>query len=101
MTNSAATTSSPSPTRKRLRPTRRERRSGLSLGDPACAGVGIGNSAAGIHLTHDHGGLGTLAYGKTASAGTLTCDSETTGMTCTDSSTGHFFRVSWESYQLG
>jgi hypothetical protein len=46
-------------------------------------------------------GLGTLAYGKTASAGTLTCDSETTGMTCTDSSTGHFFRVSWESYQLG
>jgi hypothetical protein len=45
--------------------------------------------------------LDTLAYGKTASAGTITCDSEPTGMTCTDSSTGHFFRVSWESYQLG
>jgi hypothetical protein len=45
-------------------------------------------------------GLGTLAHGLTASAGTITCDSEPVGMTCTDSSTGHFFRVSWESYQL-
>jgi len=26
---------------------------------------------------------------------------EPTGMTCTDSGTGHFFRVSRESYQLG
>jgi hypothetical protein len=46
-------------------------------------------------------GLGTLAYGKTASAGTITCASEPAGMTCTDSSTGHFFRVSRESDQLG
>ena len=46
-------------------------------------------------------GLGTLAYGTTASAGTLTCDSELAGMTCTDSSTGHFFRVSPESEELG
>lgn len=46
-------------------------------------------------------GLATLAYGKTASAGTITCDSEPTGITCTDASTGHFFRVSQESYQLG
>ena len=46
-------------------------------------------------------GLGTLAYGRTASAGTITCDSETSGVTCTDSSTGHFFRVSRGSYQLG
>lgn len=46
-------------------------------------------------------GLGTLAYGKTASAGTITCDSEPASMTCTDSSTSHFFRMSQESYQLG
>jgi hypothetical protein len=46
-------------------------------------------------------GLGTLAYGETASAGTIACDSEPSGMTCTDSSTGHFFRVSAESYQFG
>jgi len=31
----------------------------------------------------------------------MTCDSEPSGMTCTDSSTGHFFRISRESYQLG
>jgi hypothetical protein len=35
------------------------------------------------------------------SVGVITCDSEPAGMTCTDSSTGHFFRVSRESYQLG
>jgi hypothetical protein len=45
--------------------------------------------------------LDTLAYGQTRSAGTLTCDSEAAGVTCTDSSTGHFFRASHESYQLG
>jgi hypothetical protein len=43
----------------------------------------------------------TLGYGQTQSAGTITCDSEPTGMTCTDSSTGHFFRMSRDSYQLG
>jgi hypothetical protein len=43
----------------------------------------------------------TLAYGHTRSAGTLTCDSEPGGMTCTDSRSGHFFRVSRDSYQVG
>ncbi len=43
----------------------------------------------------------TLDYGHTHSFGTITCDSEPAGLTCTDSSTGHFFRVSRESYQLG
>jgi hypothetical protein len=43
----------------------------------------------------------SLAYGQTRSIGTITCDSETSGVTCTDSSTGHFFRVSRDSYQLG
>jgi hypothetical protein len=56
---------------------------------------------------HCHGdtlrvaGEPTLEYGQTMSAGTLTCDSEPTGMTCTDSSTGHYFRVSRDSYELG
>lgn len=45
--------------------------------------------------------LDTLAYGEKRSAGTLTCDSETSGVACTDSSTGHFFRVSHESYDVG
>jgi hypothetical protein len=42
----------------------------------------------------------TLDYGQSISAGTITCDSEPTGMTCTDSS-GHYFRVSKDSYNLG
>jgi hypothetical protein len=43
----------------------------------------------------------TLNYGQKHSLGTITCDSEPSGVTCTDSSTGHFFRLSRESYQLG
>jgi hypothetical protein len=43
----------------------------------------------------------TLGYGQTRSLGTITCGSEPGGMTCTDASTGHFFRVSRESYRLG
>jgi hypothetical protein len=46
-------------------------------------------------------GLPTLGYGQTRSVGPLTCDSETASMTCTDNSTGHFFRVAPGSYQLG
>jgi hypothetical protein len=45
--------------------------------------------------------LPTLDYGQTRTLDTITCTSETSGMTCTDSSTGHFFRVSRDSYQLG
>jgi hypothetical protein len=43
----------------------------------------------------------TLDYGQTRSLDSIGCDSEPPGVTCTDSSTGHFFRVSRESYQLG
>jgi len=43
----------------------------------------------------------TLGYGQSRSFGTITCDSEYTGMTCTDSNTGHYFRVSRDAYELG
>jgi hypothetical protein len=43
----------------------------------------------------------TLDFGQTRSVGTITCDSEASGMTCTDTSTGHFFRISNDSYDLG
>ncbi|OBA76304.1 hypothetical protein A5641_22395 [Mycobacterium sp. 1554424.7] len=43
----------------------------------------------------------TLGFGQTRSLGTITCSSEPAGVTCTDAGTGHFFRVSRESYQLG
>lgn len=42
-----------------------------------------------------------LEYGQTKSIGTITCDSETTGLTCTDSSTGRFFSMSREANVLG
>lgn len=45
--------------------------------------------------------LPTLDVGQTQSVGTITCDSELSGMTCTDSSTGHFIRASRDSYDLG
>jgi hypothetical protein len=43
----------------------------------------------------------TLNYGQTISAGSISCESQPTGMKCTDSGTGHFFRVSRDSYNLG
>jgi hypothetical protein len=42
-----------------------------------------------------------LDYGQTRSVGTITCDVEPSGVTCTDSGTGHFMRLSRDSYQLG
>ncbi|HME14994.1 MAG TPA: hypothetical protein VKG83_06040 [Mycobacterium sp.] len=42
-----------------------------------------------------------MDYGQARSAGTITCSSEQSAMKCTDVSTGHFFRVSQESYELG
>ena len=50
---------------------------------------------------------GTLAasdpvnYDQPLSAGAIACSSEQAAVKCTDVSTGHFFRVSRESYELG
>ena len=50
---------------------------------------------------------GTLAasdpvnYDQPVSAGVIACKSEQAAVKCTDVSTGHFFRVSKESYELG
>jgi hypothetical protein len=38
---------------------------------------------------------------QAGSAGAIACRSEQSAMKCTDTSTGHFFRVSPESYELG
>jgi hypothetical protein len=43
----------------------------------------------------------TLDYGQTYSRGAITCGSEPSSVTCTDTVTGHFFRISRESYELG
>ncbi|MGB6205885.1 hypothetical protein [Mycobacterium sp.] len=50
---------------------------------------------------------GTLAapdatdYSQAWSGGSITCSTEQSAVKCTDVSTGHFFRVSLESYELG
>ena len=67
----------------------------LSTGRAPCVGHWTGQILLPGHP------LPTLDYGQTHTVGTITCDSEPSGVTCTDSSTGHFFRVSRESYQLG
>ena len=43
----------------------------------------------------------TIDDGHSQSAGTITCDSAPTAISCTDSGTGHYFRVSRDSYMLG
>jgi hypothetical protein len=45
--------------------------------------------------------LPTLGYGQTRSAGGITCDSEPSSVTCADAGSGHYFRVSRDSYELG
>lgn len=50
------------------------------------------------------GGVGpweTADDGQSTSLGPITCISEASRMTCTDTDSGHFFRVSREAYQLG
>ena len=42
-----------------------------------------------------------LGYGQTRATRAITCDSETSGITCTNTNTKHFFRVSRDSYQVG
>lgn len=69
----------------------------LSEGEPAS--VNCSDSPPGTReglRTHT-----TLDYGQTKSVGVMTCASEVSGVTCTDTSTGHFFRVSRDSYELG
>jgi hypothetical protein len=74
-----------------------ENRFNLAQGHPAAMWC----QPAGPALSDLHApGLATLDYGQTRSAGAITCDSEPSGMTCTDTSTGHFFRVARDSYQL-
>lgn len=45
-------------------------------------------------------GLPTLQAGDTRSVASLTCKGEPAAVTCTDSSTGHYFRLSRKAYDL-
>jgi hypothetical protein len=72
---------------------------GFWLNDGAPAVLKCSNDPPGTYA-----GLRTsvmLDYGQTRTVGVMTCAGEPSGVTCTDTSTGHFFRVSRDSYQLG
>jgi hypothetical protein len=43
----------------------------------------------------------TLEYGQIQTLGSLSCDSETIGITCIDTNTGHYFSVSRDTIHLG
>ncbi|MED5813878.1 DUF6636 domain-containing protein [Mycolicibacterium sp. 050232] len=55
---------------------------------------------------HCHGdtifvpGMPTLSYGQSRSAGPITCEVQPSGVTCTDSDSGHFFTLSRQSLEL-
>ncbi|MCU1698520.1 MAG: hypothetical protein JWR34_4583 [Mycobacterium sp.] len=59
--------------------------------------------------TNDGGGGGQCVdgsvpvsgYGQTQTVDAITCASEPAAMTCADSSTGHYFRISREAYEVG
>ena len=41
-----------------------------------------------------------LQYGQTRSFNPITCESQEAGITCTDTRTGHYFRLARDSYEL-
>jgi hypothetical protein len=41
-----------------------------------------------------------LQYGQSRSLNSITCESELSGMRCTDSSTGHYFRLARDNFEL-
>ncbi len=57
-----------------------------------------------IHCLHGSV-LGTIYYvldnGQSRTAGAITCDSQPSGIKCTNSQTGHYFRLSRSSYEVG
>jgi hypothetical protein len=73
--------------------------------------IGVGDrfnltqgQAVNIHCHTDSAfedGLPTLEYGDNRAAGTITCESAQSGIACKDSSTGHFFELSQESFHMG
>ncbi|CAM3184295.1 hypothetical protein BST27_20240 [Mycobacterium intermedium] len=45
-------------------------------------------------------GLPVLQYGQSRSVGSLTCQSQEAGVTCTDNRSGHCFRLARDNYEL-
>jgi hypothetical protein len=66
-------------------------------------GVEVTGGSAGHIVCAGDTALGAkdqLAYGSSSAAGSYRCSSAETGMTCTDTATGHGFFISRDSYKL-
>jgi len=71
-------------------------------GDRVAFDHGGGPAFFGCHWGSFLGQLPTQRYDTPLSAGAVTCElNEATGVTCRDTSSGHFFQMSQQSYQLG
>lgn len=71
-------------------------------GDRVAFDHGGGPAFFGCHWASFLGGLPTQGYGIPLTAGSITCIiDETVGVTCRDASTGHYFRLSQQSYDVG
>lgn len=83
------------------------------LGDPICGSlpadilhIAAGAMGSMILCRESSGPIETavpefaLPYGESVAAGQLTCTSAPSGVTCTDSGSGNYFRVSRESYEI-
>jgi hypothetical protein len=82
-------------------------------GGPCPAGSDLGrdfrlDQGQSAYVTCTYSALGsgfgpwpTLDYGQRRSLGAITCESEPSGIRCSDSGTGRFFRVAQQSYELG
>lgn len=45
-------------------------------------------------------GYPVLQYGQSRSLNSITCESQQSGITCTDNASGHFFKLSRDTYEL-
>jgi len=87
------------------------RHAGFAVLTPECDSAGSMNPQIGLTqggrpevscvVASDAPAEFTLHFGQRRSVGAITCDSEEAGVTCTDTGTGHFFRISPQSYDLG
>ena len=76
---------------------------GQACSSPWGSVLDLSDQGSGTIGCRDAAGLGgrVLEYGTSLTEGRYTCESRSTGMTCTDGSTGHFFWVSSGAYLVG
>ena len=71
-------------------------------GDRIALGIYSGSASFGCHTTSFLEQLPTQDFDRPLSAGAFRCEvSSDSGVTCRDTTTGHFFQMAQQSYRLG